>query len=450
MQKTIQIYLLAAVSAVAQTTINGGRVVSGTWDASNAVSSKPAKTGSTLPATCGTGEQFFLTTAPAGNNLYLCASANTWSPTSAAIANQSANQVYAGPVSGGPATPAFRAIAKSDIPVQAVYSDQSNKFTAGTQDMTGAGATLPARMGSTLPATCMQGELFMLSTALPGKNLNLCYSANNWVQIGAGSGSGASGGAVASAGQCNAGTAGSTYLPTDSIYSLWCDGTAWRYRMGGAAVTPPDDSQFQWDVQNGATISVSGGTTPTVGDVYMTAPAGPNYSFNPSMRATANPYGKVWTLTAVLSAIPTINLNGSEFGGFGIYYRTGTTGDSYSRNTGSFRFDYGGGNGLGQFSFGAADSSYSFYSMASLQGVSSYNQVSIFGPIWVRLHADGTNVIAQTSVDSGQNWRTVGVMPISVVVGPSGQISQLGWYVTPNNNTFSMSASLLHWSLINQ
>ncbi len=83
MRKIVQIYLAAAVSALAQTTINGGRVVSGTWDASNAISSKPAKTGSSLPATCGVGEQFFLTTATAGNNLYLCAAANSWSPASA-------------------------------------------------------------------------------------------------------------------------------------------------------------------------------------------------------------------------------------------------------------------------------------------------------------------------------------------------------------------------------
>jgi hypothetical protein len=83
MRRIVQIYLAMAVSALAQTTINGGRVVSGTWDASNALSSKPAKTGSSLPSACGVGEQFFLTTAPAGNNLYLCAAANTWSPASA-------------------------------------------------------------------------------------------------------------------------------------------------------------------------------------------------------------------------------------------------------------------------------------------------------------------------------------------------------------------------------
>ncbi len=45
---------------------------------SNAVSTIPAKSGTALPATCGQGEQFFLTSNPAGQNLYGCTSSNTW------------------------------------------------------------------------------------------------------------------------------------------------------------------------------------------------------------------------------------------------------------------------------------------------------------------------------------------------------------------------------------
>ena len=40
---------------------------------------KPMKTGTVLPATCTTGDMFFKSDAPAGSNLYGCASANTWS-----------------------------------------------------------------------------------------------------------------------------------------------------------------------------------------------------------------------------------------------------------------------------------------------------------------------------------------------------------------------------------
>jgi hypothetical protein len=60
----------------AQTVINGGRIITGAWDASQSAASKPAKMGIALPAACGTGEFFYLTTAAAGKNLYLCTSAN--------------------------------------------------------------------------------------------------------------------------------------------------------------------------------------------------------------------------------------------------------------------------------------------------------------------------------------------------------------------------------------
>ena len=49
-------------------------------DFSQAAATKPNKSGTALPATCGVGETFFLTSAPAGGNLYGCAAANAWSP----------------------------------------------------------------------------------------------------------------------------------------------------------------------------------------------------------------------------------------------------------------------------------------------------------------------------------------------------------------------------------
>src|SRR5579859_3315936 len=40
----------------------------------------PATTGTTLPATCGVGQMYFKTNAPAGSNIYLCTSTNIWNP----------------------------------------------------------------------------------------------------------------------------------------------------------------------------------------------------------------------------------------------------------------------------------------------------------------------------------------------------------------------------------
>jgi len=47
-------------------------------DFSNATTTKPFKSGSVLPSTCSVGETFFNTNAPAGTNVYVCASLNSW------------------------------------------------------------------------------------------------------------------------------------------------------------------------------------------------------------------------------------------------------------------------------------------------------------------------------------------------------------------------------------
>ena len=54
-------------------------------DFSGASATKPSKTGSALPASCGIGEFFFLTGAPAGQNLYGCTALNVWSALGSAI-----------------------------------------------------------------------------------------------------------------------------------------------------------------------------------------------------------------------------------------------------------------------------------------------------------------------------------------------------------------------------
>lgn len=54
-------------------------------DFSAASRTKPFKTGITLPVTCSTGEAFFKTDAPAGQNLYGCTATNTWTLQSGAI-----------------------------------------------------------------------------------------------------------------------------------------------------------------------------------------------------------------------------------------------------------------------------------------------------------------------------------------------------------------------------
>jgi len=69
---------LLAVAATAQTQVdlkNQSKAV----DFSGASLTKPMVTGTALPGTCSSGQMFFVTTAPAGQNLYGCTAANVWS-----------------------------------------------------------------------------------------------------------------------------------------------------------------------------------------------------------------------------------------------------------------------------------------------------------------------------------------------------------------------------------
>lgn len=72
-------YWASQFMLLAQTTLDL-RTQTKNVDFTQAVTTKPNKSGVALPATCGVGETFFLTGAPAGQNLYGCTGANAWSP----------------------------------------------------------------------------------------------------------------------------------------------------------------------------------------------------------------------------------------------------------------------------------------------------------------------------------------------------------------------------------
>jgi hypothetical protein len=107
--------------AAGQTVINGSRQIAGVWDAGDAESTRPAKTGTVLPATCVAGAQFFKTDAAGGRNLYFCTAANTWTQMSAAAASPltTKGDLY------GYATEAVRIPAGSDGGVLTADSTQS-------------------------------------------------------------------------------------------------------------------------------------------------------------------------------------------------------------------------------------------------------------------------------------------------------------------------------------
>ena len=82
MKSLLRCTLIAVLSYLqlsAQTKIDL-RTQSKSVDFSNADTTKPAKTGHTLPAACSQGELFISLAAPAGSNTYVCTAANTWIP----------------------------------------------------------------------------------------------------------------------------------------------------------------------------------------------------------------------------------------------------------------------------------------------------------------------------------------------------------------------------------
>ena len=70
--------LVAALGPAVSQTLVALRTQSKSVDFSAANTTKPFKTGTPLPATCGVGEMFYKSDAPAGANLYGCTSINNW------------------------------------------------------------------------------------------------------------------------------------------------------------------------------------------------------------------------------------------------------------------------------------------------------------------------------------------------------------------------------------
>ncbi|MGA3095261.1 MAG: hypothetical protein ABSF25_02305 [Bryobacteraceae bacterium] len=80
MKKAFLFWCFGTTTLFAQSTAMGSRTMEGAWDASGAQTTKPARTGTALPAACSSGEAFFMTGAPGGQSLYLCKPDNTWTP----------------------------------------------------------------------------------------------------------------------------------------------------------------------------------------------------------------------------------------------------------------------------------------------------------------------------------------------------------------------------------
>jgi hypothetical protein len=168
---------LSGTGIRAQTTINGGRVVTGPWDASSAASSKPAKTGTALPQTCGVGEQFFKSDASPGQNLYFCTASNTWVQMTGG---------GSGSGSGGTTSAPNVLLFKGDL---SGFANQNTRIPVGPD-------------GSALTADSTQGS---------GVGYRYVTDSNLFVNRPS----------------CTPALTGQMYYPTDGIIAYRCNGTIW-------------------------------------------------------------------------------------------------------------------------------------------------------------------------------------------------------------------------------
>lgn len=83
-------------------------------------------------------------------------------------------------------------LAAGRLPATAVQTNQSNVYTGGTQDFSGAAGTLPVQTGTLAgrPNTCAQGQHYFATdaTVADGARLFGCSVANAWTSVGFGRG----------------------------------------------------------------------------------------------------------------------------------------------------------------------------------------------------------------------------------------------------------------------
>jgi len=125
--------LVCLVGAAHAQTLVDLRTQSKSVDFTTANTTKPMKAGSILPAACGVGEAFFQTAAPAGSNLYLCTSQNSWTL-------QSGTAGPTGPTGpNGPSGPTGPT--GSNGAIARVQNGGTNLPVEGTLNFTGGGCT---------------------------------------------------------------------------------------------------------------------------------------------------------------------------------------------------------------------------------------------------------------------------------------------------------------------
>jgi hypothetical protein len=164
------------------------RTQSKSVDFSAAGSTKPMQTGSSLPSNCAVGQFFFLTTAPAGSNVYACNPANTWAVegNSLSVNSGTTNEVLSsngstiqwlalsGDISGAPGGLTVNRLQGRSVSNTAPSSGQVLQWNAATNQWQPA----PAQAGNSSYAFATQVSLTIPGTVHQFGTANLvvdCY-----------------------------------------------------------------------------------------------------------------------------------------------------------------------------------------------------------------------------------------------------------------------------------
>lgn len=244
------------------------------------------------------------------------------------------------------------------------------------------------------------------------------WDGSAWVEVGGGGG-GATLGRGADAARPAQGTAGRLYLPTDGFAAHEDDGASYRQFGPLSALTAPDDSQFAWINQGGASVVAQNS------GIFL---LGPNQGAADNIRirkkaAPATPY----TVTArILPA-----LFAKNYQQCGLLWRQSSDGKLV---TFGLNFNSAGGNQIVVVAKWNSPTSIS----------ANYTSVPVFNVwAWLRLRDDGTTRYVYVSGD-GANWMLIHS------VGRTDFLTadEVGFFVNANNNAapnLDCGMTLLSW-----
>lgn len=155
-------------------------------------------------------------------------------------------------------------LAGERLPATAAQTNQSNVYTGGTQNFSGAAATFPVQTGTlaSRPSSCAMGQHYFATdpSVAEGARLFSCSAANSWGSVGLGRGSIASRPAACSQGD--------VYFGTDAAAGqnlFFCTATnSWtQMTVGSGGMTSPMTTlgDVMYAGAGGAAMRLSGNTT---------------------------------------------------------------------------------------------------------------------------------------------------------------------------------------------